>query len=219
MSEKVLRYLQLQVTKEQSKKVSGAILMVFFEKIELISTVSTEGKIPIYILRLDFIKGTNLDDFNYPEILKILEIISLKETYALVKAETGGDIQMLIHRNKQCWIQTPTTLTNKNGLFMTIHGTPEGLKKIRDDLAALLPSSIKIRISKDLEADWIAAPQLPTRRKEVMDLAVKMGYYDTPRKCTQRELAKQLGVKQGTIAEHLQSAERIIIQSWSDQAK
>ena len=58
-----------------------------------------------------------------------------------------------------------------------------------------------------------------TDRKEVMELAVKLGYYSTPRKCTQRDLAEALGVRQGTIAEHLQSAESMIIQSWADQAK
>ena len=98
-------------------------------------------------------------------------------------------------------------------------GKCKGLKKFRDDVSDLLPPSIKIRISKDLKADWIAAPQLPNRRKEVMELAVKLGYYSTPRKCTQRDLANALGVRQGTIAEHLQSAESMIIQSWADQAK
>ena len=75
-----------------------------------------------------------------------------------------------------------------------------------------------MRITKNLKADWIAAPKLPERRKEVMDLAVKRGYYQTPRKCTQRELAEELGVRQGTIAEHLQSAESTIIMSWSEQS-
>ena len=69
-----------------------------------------------------------------------------------------------------------------------------------------------------MKADWIATPQLPERRKQVMDLAVKRGYYKTPRKCTQRELAEELGVRQGTVAEHLQSAEGLIIESWSEQS-
>tara|TARA_B100000767_G_scaffold47857_1_gene42672 strand:- start:4237 stop:4899 length:663 start_codon:yes stop_codon:yes gene_type:complete len=218
MSDRVLRYLQLQVTREQAGIVPGVVLMDFFEKIELISTVSTEGDTPVYILSLNYAPGTKIEDFAYPNVLNITEIISQTENHALVIAEASGIIVMLIHKNDQCWIQTPTTISNRNGLFMTIHGTPRGLKRIRDDLGNLLPDSIKIRISKDLKADWIAAPQLPTRRKEVMDLAVQMGYYDTPRKCTQRQLATQLGVRQGTIAEHLQSAERIIIQSWSEQS-
>ena len=52
-----------------------------------------------------------------------------------------------------------------------------------------------------------------------MELAVKLGYYSNPRKCTKRELAEALGVRQGTGAEHLQSAEGMIIKSWADQAQ
>ena len=78
---------------------------------------------------------------------------------------------------------------------------------------------MKMRISSDTKADWVAAPQLPARRKEVIELAVSMGYYQTPRKCTQREIADALGLRQGTVAEHLQSAEGTIIQSWAEQTR
>ncbi|MBT5735468.1 MAG: hypothetical protein HOI28_01325, partial [Euryarchaeota archaeon] len=118
----------------------------------------------------------------------------------------------------ECWIKTPTVLTNSNGLFLTIHGTTNGLKEFRDGIKNLFSDTVKMRITKDLKADWIATPQLPQRRKEVIDLAVERGYYKTPRKCTQRELADELGVRQGTVAEHLQSAEGLIIESWSAQS-
>ena len=65
--------------------------------------------------------------------------------------------------------------------------------------------------------DWIAAPKLPERRNMVIKTAVEQGYYDTPRKCTQKDIAELLGIKQGTVAEHLQMAESVIIKSWSDQ--
>ena len=74
-----------------------------------------------------------------------------------------------------------------------------------------------MRISKTIAADWISAPKLPKRRHEVMRTAVELGYYSTPRKCTQRDIADHLGIRQGTVAEHLQSAEGIIIQSWFQQ--
>ena len=71
---------------------------------------------------------------------------------------------------------------------------------------------------KSLLTEERLAAMSPSERKQVMDLAVKRGYYQTPRKCTQRELAEELGVRQGTVAEHLQSAESTIIMSWSEQS-
>ena len=74
-----------------------------------------------------------------------------------------------------------------------------------------------MRISKMIIGDLIAAPELPERRHMVITTAVEKGYYDTPRKCTQKDIADMLGIKQGTVAEHLQYAESVIINSWADQ--
>ena len=214
-----LRFLQIQVNMEQAKDMPAATLMNTLSSIEFVSTVSTIGDASEYILCLKYNDLAALEEFEKNEAFELSGIIEQKEGMVLTKAYARGPVAMLVHDNPEIWLQTPTQVTSSHGLFMTVHGTTKGLKRFRDDISELLPPSIKIRISKDLKADWIAAPQLPNRRKEVMELAVKLGYYSTPRKCTQRDLADALGVRQGTIAEHLQSAESMIIQSWADQAK
>ena len=69
--------------------------------------------------------------------------------------------------------------------------------------------------SKAIDADWIFTPTLPEKRQVVMMTAVEMGYYNPKRKCTQKDLAKFLGIQQGTVAEHLRHAESEIINSWA----
>ena len=214
-----LRYLQLQVNPDQATMLSGAGLMENFSLVELISILSTYEEASEYIFSLKYANKESVQWLENDESFEITGIIEQVPGYSLISVKAHGTIAMLIHNNPEIWVQTPTIISNTNGLFMTIQGTTKGLKRFRDEIGNILPPSIKIRISKDLKADWIAAPQLPTRRKEVMELAVKLGYYSTPRRCTQRELADALGVRQGTIAEHLQSAEGVIIQSWADQAQ
>ncbi len=214
-----LRFLQIQVNMEQAKDMPAVTLMNTLSSIEFVSTVSTIGDASEYILCLKYNDLAALEEFEKNEAFELSGIIEQKEGMVLTKAYAKGPVAMLVHDNPEIWLQTPTQVTSSHGLFMTVHGTTKGLKRFRDDISELLPPSIKIRISKDLKADWIAAPQLPNRRKEVMELAVRLGYYSTPRRCTQRDLAEALGVRQGTIAEHLQSAESMIIQSWADQAK
>tara|TARA_B100001287_G_scaffold7768_1_gene6079 strand:- start:388 stop:1005 length:618 start_codon:yes stop_codon:yes gene_type:complete len=204
---------------EQAKDMPAVTLMNTLSSIEFVSTVSTIGDASEYILCLKYNDLAALEEFEKNEAFELSGIIEQKEGMVLTKAYAKGPVAMLVHDNPEIWLQTPTQVTSSHGLFMTVHGTTKGLKRFRDDISELLPPSIKIRISKDLKADWIAAPQLPNRRKEVMELAVRLGYYSTPRRCTQRDLAEALGVRQGTIAEHLQSAESMIIQSWADQAK
>ena len=218
MSTQLLRYLQLKVTIEQAKDAPGLVLTNFFPKIELVSPVSWSGELPEYMLNLRLSSDMELENFSIEGILEIIKVISNSDNNALVIARLNGPILNLIHQIDECWIQTPSNLSDSNGLFLTVHGTTSGLKNFRDGIKKLLPESVKVRITKNLKADWIAAPKLPERRKQVMDLAVKCGYYQTPRKCTQRELAEKLGVRQGTVAEHLQSAEGTIIMSWSEQS-
>lgn len=214
-----LRYLQLQVNPDQATMLSGSGLLENFTLVELVSILSTYEEASEYILSLRYTSEESMQWLENDESFEITGIIEQAPGYSLISVKAHGTIAMLIHNNLEIWVQTPTIISNSSGLFMTLQGTTKGLKRFRDEIGNILPPSIKIRISKDLKADWIAAPQLPTRRKEVMELAVKLGYYSTPRKCTQRELADALGVRQGTIAEHLQSAEGMIIQSWADQAQ
>ena len=214
-----LRYLQLQVNPDQATMLSGSGLLENFTLVELVSILSTYEEASEYILSLRYTSEESMQWLENDESFEITGIIEQVPGYSLISVKAHGTIAMLIHNNLEIWVQTPTIISNSSGLFMTLQGTTKGLKRFRDEIGNILPPSIKIRISKDLKADWIAAPQLPTRRKEVMELAVKLGYYSTPRKCTQRELADALGVRQGTIAEHLQSAEGMIIQSWADQAQ
>ena len=214
-----LRYLQLQVNPDQATMLSGSGLLENFTLVELVSILSTYEEASEYILSLRYTSEESMQWLENDESFEITGIIEQVPGYSLISVKAHGTIAMLIHNNLEIWVRTPAIISNSSGLFMTLQGTTKGLKRFRDEIGNILPPSIKIRISKDLKADWIAAPQLPTRRKEVMELAVKLGYYSTPRKCTQRELADALGVRQGTIAEHLQSAEGMIIQSWADQAQ
>ena len=218
MSNQILRFLQLKVSIEQAKDSPGLIMTNYFRKMELVAPVSWSGEFPEYLMSLELNDSIELEDFSIKGILEVIKVISNSELNALIIARFHGPILMLIHQIDECWIQTPSILSDSNGLFLTVHGTTGGLKSFRDGIKNLLPDSVKVRITKNLKADWIATPQLPQRRREVIDLAVRRGYYKMPRKCTQRELADELGVRQGTVAEHLQSAEGVIIESWAEQS-
>ena len=75
-----------------------------------------------------------------------------------------------------------------------------------------------MRISNLDIGDWMMVPKLPIKRNLVIKTAVELGYYSTPRGCNQNVIADFLGLKQGTVAEHLQKAEHVIINSWAEQS-
>ena len=85
-------------------------------------------------------------------------------------------------------------------------------------LIALLGDAFQISVNNNFQGQWDTAPGLPRRRKEVLETAIMMGYYNAPRKCRQRDIADSIGLKQGTVAEHLQIAESLIINAWFHQS-
>lgn len=213
-----LRFLQLKVTPEQASLLPGSQIMKIFKKFETIATISTKGKFTELLFSVVFDNPNAIEIFQELDDFEITEILEHNENSALISVYLKGPLMMLIHNNPETWIQTPSYISEKSGLFLTLIGTTKGLKKFRDEILKILPPSIKISISKNLKGSTIAAPRLPKRRNEIINTAVKNGYYQSPRLCTQRELAKKLGIKQGTVAEHLQFAESSIINSWSNQS-
>ena len=214
-----LRFLQLKVTPEQAELLPGNQIMNIFEKFETISTISTKGKFPELLFSVTFENPNAIETFDQLDAFEITEILERNEKSALISAYTKGPIPMLIYSNPETWIHIPSTVSKISGLFLTVLGTSKGLKRFRDEILQLLPPSIKISISENLRGKSIAAPKLPKRRSEVVDIAVKNGYYQSPRLCKQRNLAEILGIKQGTVAEHLQLAESLIMSSWANQLK
>lgn len=203
---------------ERGSHLPGFNIAEYFTNVELVSAVNTQIVPASYVFLVEY---ENPDIFDSQMDLdlsfQIEEVLLKSDHYAYIVAKLPGPLGALVQSTKGCWFAAPSSLSRRNGLMWTIQGTSDGLKEARDLILKILPGELKMRISKTVASDWISAPRLPSRRHEVMKKAVELGYYSTPRGCTQRDIADSLGIRQGTVAEHLQSAEGSIINSWSKQ--
>lgn len=213
-----MRYFQVRILHKQARHLPGNIINDYFSNLEMLIATGIVDSIPSCVVKVTH------DGVDMPEVkdklkdsLIIDKILQEGADFAYLKVRTPGPIQQIIASEEEAWVVPPTYLSRDNGLFMTIQGTPKGLKTIKDKLELLIPEKMEMRISKMIAGDWMAAPQLPERRNAVIRTAVEDGYYNTPRQCTQKDIAEKMGIKQGTVAEHLQYAESIIINSWAEQ--
>ena len=213
-----MRFFQIRILPEQGKHLPGHLITKYFTKLEMINGLGVVNSVPSCIVKVEH-EGLDIDGIanELQESLIIDKILLEGDNFAYLKVKTPGPIQRIIAAEDEAWIMPPTYLSRENGFFMTIHGTPNGLKKVKDKLEILVPKKMDMRISKMIIGDWMSAPNLPQKRTLVIQTAVDMGYYSTPRQCNQNDIAGVLGLKQGTVAEHLQNAERVIINSWSEQ--
>ena len=213
-----MRFFQIRILPEQGKHLPGHLITKYFTKLEMINGLGVVNSVPSCIVKVEH-EGLDIDGIanELQESLIIDKILLEGDNFAYLKVKTPGPIQRIIAAEDEAWIMPPTYLSRENGFFMTIHGTPNGLKRVKDKLEILVPKKMDMRISKMIIGDWMSAPNLPERRTLVIQTAVDMGYYSAPRRCNQNDIAGVLGLKQGTVAEHLQNAESVIINSWSEQ--
>ncbi len=83
-------------------------------------------------------------------------------------------------------------------------------------MVAGIPDEIDLRLKQagEYQPDLgDPAGQLTDRQKEILRAAIAAGYYDIPRRATQRDLAAELGLSPGTIGDHLRRIEAKIMQS------
>ena len=60
---------------------------------------------------------------------------------------------------------------------------------------------------------------LTTRQREIFDLAVSNGYYDTPRRITLTKLAENIGISKSTLCEMIHLIEKHIIDEFADDVR
>ena len=106
------------------------------------------------------------------------------------------------------WPMRETT----DGLQVTLFGEDAALQQ----LIASFPEEVDMTLKRAGEYQpemSDPAGQLTNRQKEILRAALAAGYYDIPRRATQRDLAAELGLSRGTIGDHLRRIEAKIIRS------
>ena len=106
----------------------------------------------------------------------------------------GADIPLVVRLPVEC--------LPDGGVRMTILGPDRAIQAAVDRV----PPTVSVRLEA-IGGFEGAAAALPDRQRAVLEAAVEHGYYDAPRRCTQRELAEHLAVSHSTVSEHLRKLE------------
>jgi len=205
-----LRYMQVHISIESGKNLPGSSWVDSFSKIEFLSLIEKKSDGLLCYASFDFEDDKYLSR-SYKE-LKILEIISKTDKSALAKIKLTGPIPYLFSGNLNCWWVNPTYLTS-NGMTLSLRGTKDDFQILKNHFKKLVGNGFSVKIGKETIENPILNELLNKKQKSVLNMAISMGYYNRPRECTQREIAKILDIKQSTVCEHLQLAESKIFNS------
>lgn len=206
-----LRYMQLEISIDSAKELPGSILPKYFLNCEFVSKIRITNKGLECYLKIDFVDEASLD-VDHPT-LKIQEIISKSGNSALVKACLSGPIPVMFFDIPDVWWVYPTKLDEKK-FTITVRGTTAALRQVRNGFKDLVGNGFTVKLGSESLQGPEFEDILPEKQRLVLDTAIEMGYYSRPRRCTQREIASVLNIKQATVSEHLQSAESKIINTF-----
>ena len=214
----MLSQMQFIVQYEDAVELPAGELVNMCKKLTFIRVTQILDGSPVLLFDAILLDQFSIDDIDSVPSVELLDVLNSDGNQFLFTARMSGPIARLIISQDDAWPIAPIIIEKKQ-LVLSMQGTPAGLSVFRNQVKSLLGSRFKLTVNKSYQGEWLTAPSMSPRRKEVLETAIHMGYYNHPRECKQQDIAVQLNRKQGTIAEHLLLAEGNILKAWFEQSR
>ena len=214
----MLSQMQFLVQYEDAVELPAGELVNMCKKLTFIRVTQTLDGSPVLLFEAILQNQFSIEDLDSVPSLELLDVLNSDGNQFLFTARMSGPIARLLISQDDAWPIAPIIIEKKQ-LILSMQGTPTGLSVFRNQVKSLLGSRFKLTVNKSYQGEWLTAPSMSPRRKEVLETAIHMGYYNHPRECKQQDIAVQLNRKQGTIAEHLLLAEGNILKAWFEQSR
>jgi hypothetical protein len=214
----MLSQMQFIVQYVDAVELPAGELVNMCKKLTFIRVTQIMDGSPVLLFDAILLDQFSIDDIDSVPSVELLDVLNSDGNQFLFTARMSGPIARLIISQDDAWPIAPIIIEKKQ-LVLSMQGTPAGLSVFRNQVKSLLGSRFKLTVNKSYQGEWLTAPSMSPRRKEVLETAIHMGYYNHPRECKQQDIAVQLNRKQGTIAEHLLLAEGNILKAWFEQSR
>lgn len=214
----MLSQMQFNIQHEDALDLPSGEVVNVFEKLSFIRIIEVVEESPIMLFSAILLKNKTIGDINAVPAMELKEVLFSNGREVLFSTRMSGPIARLIVSQNDAWPIAPILIESKQ-LILSMQGTPQGLSAFLNQVKQLIGPRFSLIVNKSYQGEWLTAPNMSPRRKQVLETAIHMGYYDHPRQCKQQDIANQMNRKQGTIAEHLLLAEGNILKAWYEQSR
>ena len=185
-------------------------MMEICQRIEVLGHLSTNPRGVTQLVELKINEGRNLSEISELESFEVLETHEEDEAGILVSILCTHPLAISALELSNIYVYPPYGIDSKNGLEFRIFGVSSSIRSFLEFVREVMPpdtisvQTVKNGSSKDLDF-------LTEKQREVLELAVKRGYYEDGGEVTLKRLADELGIARSTTGEHLKRAESEVV--------
>ena len=185
-------------------------LMEICERIEVLGHLSTESDGVTQLVELKIKEGRELSEISELNSFEVLEKHEEDESGILVSILCTHPLAISAVELSNIYVYPPYGIDSKNGLEFRIFGISSSIRSFLEFVRTVMPpdnisvQTIKNGAEKSLDF-------LTEKQREVLELAVRRGYYEDGSEVTLKQLADHLGIARSTIGEHLKRAESEVV--------
>jgi hypothetical protein len=140
----------------------------------------------------------------HPSLIE-LSILSQQKNSAVINTRTKDPWLLSAMMKSEVLLKPPVKVKDGVAEWVAL--------STRDRISVLMGLLDEKGISYRLKSigEYSERPVLTERQAKLLDFALKLGYYEVPRKITLAQLARKLGVSKSTLSETLRAAEKRLI--------
>ena len=186
---------------------------VHIETLHYINSVDESGYTELTQVRGDLTQARKLLQ-RIPEVINF-EMSKNGIIYVHYKSSRLMDSLLAVLFDNEIVLKWPVQFVRTNGkqgAQITFLGTSHALTNAIDAIPSEIETSLR-RTGEFQEIDFLPTSVLTERQRDILDVAVRTGYYEIPRQTTHQEIAAELALAPATVSEHLQRVESNLISS------
>jgi len=183
---------------------------------EVLTALPEEGKgFGLFRFRSDSVESV-LEGIRAHETIEEASVIQQTNGAATVQIVTSKPMLLLAAKRSGTPIEMPVEIKDGTAI-VDVSAGHDRLSELGEQFSAMGIDFEIEYIQQRLQPDQL----LTDRQRELLRLAVSMGYYDTPRRCTLTELSEEIGLAKSTCSETLHRAEEVVtkkfVREWLPQ--
>jgi hypothetical protein len=210
----VMREVQLKWSSESVAKSDIGLITRVAKMYEVVAHLEVTKEGVRQLVKIQFQEGKGPADL---EQITFLQVDGPMRPHPL--PEIGGDGYIVIWNTHPLSIAAinfdslhviPPYVIGENGVQITIRGLPEGVSGFLKAARIMLPpDSVNVVDIAEIEDSILRI--LTPKQLEIAVLAVRSGYYETPRKISKKDLSNLSDIPRSTLQEHLAKAEAALV--------